>query len=371
VQDQTRYTLDCLIELAAISPAEWQWFQYCTNTDVLIENLLQDASRTIDTRDHWHHMATFEQKTSDHAFANIPNEPNPLNCYLTDLQCFNSTIQAVCDMEDANYKVNAERIVRSFNRSFEVICDASNGQIQKVLNQRAEQERQRKIYVAAAIKKRTTYPNDVEKYIRIVRKNQIHKRQRSIFRRSVNRAISVFGRPLLDSIMQSRVMEVAGQLYRYRLTLKQKSLIGDAGHGTTTLTVLTLGGEEVCDLCIYGCNCTLLDYFVSVYVHVVAGEELDILSMGNVSLVHKVHGQTKNAEDLTFIMGKTYIEKNPTSSIYNEEWREAYEAAECRKQNIKRHRTELLPRINTRGLIGRLNNLIHPEAIQPNENIVA
>ena len=124
MQDQTRYTLDCLIELAAISPAEWQWFQYCTNTDVLIENLLQDASRTIDTRDHWHHMATFEQKTSDHAFANIPNEPNPLNCYLTDLQCFNTFL--IDKQQHLKFKDFTSTQVQEYSSYLDHKYDSSN-----------------------------------------------------------------------------------------------------------------------------------------------------------------------------------------------------------------------------------------------------
>jgi hypothetical protein len=301
VKPEHRHSFDCMYEMGSISAAELYWFyEICPNTDETMDRLSETAN-DHESRDHWQHLLNFEKDVSDYAYEAIAADTNSirrLRCHFNDVLHHDyQTNMLVWESLDDIFPIRAERMARSVNRSFHEIRIAP---IEAVATAA-------KSLIECRKRKRDKYLKNIRKTASLLRrvipqaarpKKQITKAVRSAYLRSYNLAKSVFGTDRLKSILSARQMDVTGQLYKYRVTFPKTSL-STGGHGQTKTTVLTLDDQEVCDLCIYSNNCTLIDHLVSIHAHVTTGEELEILQTANVYNVRGVEVQ----EHARFIKG--------------------------------------------------------------------
>ena len=113
-----------------------------------------------------------------------------------------------------------------------------------------------------------------KKFIR----NEI-KQQRSVIKRSVKFMNKLVGNDVTRMFIGGDVIRFEGEHCVYEM---KKTATMTTAHGGARLSVFTKGDDiHLCDLCIYTPNVPLLDHVASIALHLRAGEEDQILDIGN------------------------------------------------------------------------------------------
>lgn len=107
------------------------------------------------------------------------------------------------------------------------------------------------------------------------------RRLRNAVKRSKEFTRRLLGKQTTRLLLRGNGIQIQGELGCYEIKLENPAMLTTA-HGGARLTVLTREGDiELCRLCIYTPGVPILDHVSSIVMHIRAGEEEQILKVGN------------------------------------------------------------------------------------------
>jgi hypothetical protein len=259
-----------------MSPGEHEWWMRQT---VGVDNAIQSAF-PVTAGNHWHDLQYFAHNlstTARNGIASLPDRSLAKKVYAAcDLQNSMSQIKEVLEIrEDEYFDLASSDFVRAQTSSVGILdscrpedaveassqLDRWTHKVSKLPPIRSDSPIYRGSRSMKAARK-------VEQFLR------------AAFIKSFQFLERIIGSPLARRFIKKIPIEVSGQLFNYRITLKGSPL-GTTSWNSTSLEVCHSDGGRICKVCIYTPGVPILDHVASLILHVQSGEELDLLITGN------------------------------------------------------------------------------------------
>lgn len=101
---------------------------------------------------------------------------------------------------------------------------------------------------------------------------------RGVIKRSIRFLSNLIGAEPTRLLMGGGVLRIRSKNCLYEIVRTGSAL---AGHGGSRLSIYTLDGVHLCDLCLYTPGVPIADHVASIVMHIQAGDEASILTIGN------------------------------------------------------------------------------------------
>jgi hypothetical protein len=291
ITPENEFSLENMQELHALSVSDCYYLRnFCPDPNEVIQRFCNEASEV--TKEHFEHLLEWERRLGDYCYQQISSSPRALECSMQEVTYCKHQIAKLCGLPPEEYQRRAPHIGKSLSQSFNIFLNAPKHKILRIFTKWTNKRRRQDEELRISFEK--------------LRKREAHlaeggklKERRNALIRSHKIAQMIMGKPAVDDFIETNEAKIQGVLYNYIVKRKSKTLLSTGGHGQTVLTVCTLSGEEICDLCIYSKDCTLLDHVVGIFTRIKAGEELTILETGNVFNVRE--GKKDEANEITIL----------------------------------------------------------------------